>query len=234
MKTPWYVLYIEQITSSFALMQWVGAALCFLLYGLNQTDISNLSLGILLIFIIFLTGTITFVQNAKSDSIMEGFKNFIPQTTKVFRNGKQQQIPSEKLVPGDIVEIKMGDRVPADLRILQSDEMKVDNSSLTGESDQLIRTNYCTDPEKILETKNVAFFGTLCTSGKGKGVVFNIGKKTVIGQIANLAEQAQPGETPLRKEIHRFVVLISFVAIGFGLSLFGIGFAIGYDVTSNV
>lgn len=112
--------------------------------------------------------------------------------------------------------------------------MKVDNSSLTGESDQLIRTNYCTDPEKILETKNVAFFGTLCTSGKGKGVVFNIGKKTVIGQIANLAEQAQPGETPIRKEINRFVVMISFIAIGFGLCLFGIGFAIGYDVTSNV
>lgn len=110
--------------------------------------------------------------------------------SKVYRGGKQQLIQATKIVPGDVIEIKMGDRIPADIWIISSDEMKVDNSSLTGESEQLLRTIYCTDQDKILETKNVAFFGTLCTSGKGKGVVFNIGEKTIIGQIANLAEMA--------------------------------------------
>lgn len=80
----------------------------------------------------------------------------------------------------------------------------------------------------------MAFFGTLCTSGKGTGVVFNIGEKTIIGQIANLAELAKPGDTPIRKEINRFVIMISFIAIGLGLFLFAIGFAIGYEVISNI
>lgn len=75
----------------------------------------------------------------------------------------------------------MGDRIPADIRIISCDEMWVDNSSLTGETEPLIWSSECTDPDKILETKNVAFFGTLCTNGYGKGIVFNIGENTIIG-----------------------------------------------------
>ena len=112
---------------------------------------------------------------------MEGFKNFIPPQCKVIREGKVDQIQAAKLVVGDLVEVKLGDKIPADIRIVSSDEMKVDNSSLTGESEALLRTPQCTDPEKILETKNVAFFGTLCTNGKGRGIVFNIGDNTIIG-----------------------------------------------------
>lgn len=70
---------------------------------------------------------------------MEGFKNFIPPMCKAVRNGKIELIPAAKLVPGDLIEVKMGDRIPADIRITSSDEMKVDNSSLTGESEPLIR-----------------------------------------------------------------------------------------------
>ena len=70
---------------------------------------------------------------------MEGFKNFIPPKCKVVRDGELKLIGAEKLVPGDLIEVKMGDRIPADIRIVSSDEMKVDNSSLTGESEPLIR-----------------------------------------------------------------------------------------------
>jgi len=129
---------------------------------------------------------------------MEGFKSFIPPKCKTLRNGKIELIPAEKLVTGDIVEVKSGDRIPADIRIISSDEMKVDNSSLTGESEPLLRKIECTDPEKILETANVAFFGTLCNNGKGRGVVFNIGDDTIIGKIAGLADTAEAGDTPLR------------------------------------
>jgi len=112
---------------------------------------------------------------------MEGFKNFIPPQCKVIREGKTELIPAAKLVVGDLIEVRMGDRIPADIRITSSDEMKVDNSSLTGESDPLIRKIECTNPDQILETKNVAFFGTLCNNGKGRGLVFNIGDNTIIG-----------------------------------------------------
>jgi sodium/potassium-transporting ATPase subunit alpha len=112
---------------------------------------------------------------------MDGFKNFIPPMCKCLRDGKLELIPAKKLVRGDIIEVKLGDRIPADIRILSCEDMKVDNSSLTGESEPQIRSNICTDPEKILETKNIAFFGTLCTNGQGRGVVFNIGDSTIIG-----------------------------------------------------
>ena len=93
---------------------------------------------------------------------------------------------AQDLVPGDLVRVKEGDNIPADIRIVECYEMKVNNSSLTGESEDLIRK-----PEKTsdnpFETKNLAFFGTRCTAGTCVGVVFETGDWTVIGQIANLA-----------------------------------------------
>ena len=78
---------------------------------------------------------------------MEGFKNFIPPKCKVVREGKTELVDAAKIVVGDLIEVRMGDRIPADIRIVSSDEMKVDNSSLTGESDPLIRKVECTNPE---------------------------------------------------------------------------------------
>ena len=71
---------------------------------------------------------------------MEGFKNFIPPQCKVIREGRVDVIPAAKIVVGDLIEVKLGDKIPADIRIISSDEMKVDNSSLTGESEALLRT----------------------------------------------------------------------------------------------
>lgn len=126
--------------------------------------------------------------------------------------------------------MKLGDRIPADIRIVTSDEMKVDNSSLTGESEPLLRKRECTDPEKILETDNVAFFGTLCNNGKGRGIVFNIGDNTIIGKIAGLAETAEAGDTPLRKELDRFIKLITVIALVMGVVFFCCGFILKYGV----
>ena len=96
----------------------------------------------------------------------------IPQQCIVLREGVEKQIMASKIVPGDVVKVKMGDKIPADLRIVQSREMKVDNSCLTGESEPLLRTVECTSPDAVLETKNLAFFGTLCREGSGIGIVF--------------------------------------------------------------
>lgn len=77
--------------------------------------------------------------------------------------------------------VKMGDKIPADIRILSCQEMKVDNSCLTGEVDPLLRKVECTNKENPLETANLAFFGTLCKEGRGKGIVVRIGDNTVLG-----------------------------------------------------
>lgn len=97
----------------------------------------------------------------------------------VRRNGEKIQIATEKLVVGDIVEIKGGDRIPADIRIIQAMGLKVDNSSLTGESEPQSRSPECTN-ENPLETRNIAFFSTNAVEGAGVGVVINTGDRTVI------------------------------------------------------
>ena len=111
---------------------------------------------------------------------MAQFKNFLPPIAIVWRNGEKSEINATLLVPGDIVEVPSGLSVPADIVVIKSTDMKVNNSSLTGESEELLR-----DPKEkaqnIFESNNVAFFGTTCTSGNGTGIVFKTGDDTVIG-----------------------------------------------------
>src|SRR3990167_3601616 len=228
------MLLLHELTSAFALLLWAGAILCFIAYGLDSSDPSNLYLGIVLAIVVMITGLVTYFQNSSSESIMEGFKNFIPQKCTVIRDGTPQSVFASKIVKGDIVLLETGGRVPADLRIIESKDLRVDNSSLTGESDPLLRSPECTEPEKILETKNVAFFGTMIKEGRGKGMVFNIGDKTVIGQIANLADSASVGETPLRKELNRFISIITVIALILGILFFCLGFVLRYTVIQNL
>src|SRR5689334_15978372 len=112
--------------------------------------------------------------------------------------------------------------------------MRVDNSSLTGESDPLLRTVKCTNENNPLETSNLAFFGTLCKEGVARGIVINIGDQTIIGQIANLATSAGHTESTLSIEMTRFVKIIATIAIGTGVFFFCMGFVLGYPPVVNI
>ncbi len=126
-----------------------------------------------------------------------------------------------------MVEVKGGDRIPADIRVIQAHGFKVDNSSLTGESEPQSRSPECTN-DNPLETKNVAFFSTNCVEGSGRGIVVNTGDRTVMGRIANLASGLEMGDTPIAKEIAHFIHLITGVAVFLGVSFFIIAFVLGY------
>ena len=132
------------------------------------------------------------------------------------------------LVPGDLIYVKAGDKIPADIRIIKSNEMRVDNSSLTGESKMLLRSDKCTAPKNALDTENLAFFGTICKEGSGKGIIINTGDNTIIGQIANLAASANAAETPLKKELDRFIKIISIISIIMGIFFFMMGILLNY------
>lgn len=103
-KTPAWILFLKEITNWFAIMLWVGSILCMVTYIVQPTgNLPNLVLGFVLIFVVLLTGVITFMQGAKSAALMEGFKNMLPSACKVYRDGKVTQIPAEKLVRGDVI-----------------------------------------------------------------------------------------------------------------------------------
>lgn len=220
-KTPAWIRFLKELTNWFAIMLWIGSILCIITYIIQPYgNLPNLVLGFVLIGVILITGIITFAQAAQSEALMEGFKNMLPSVCKVLRDGKITQLPAEKLVRGDIVEVISGEKIPADLRIIKSTEMKVDNSALTGEVEPLLRSPECTHPDEPFETKNIAFFGTLCREGRGRGIVIQIGGKTVMGQIADLAATGGNQKSPLRIELDRFVLIITVIAITLGVVFF--------------
>lgn len=164
---------------------------------------------------------------------MAAFSNFIPKECLVCRDGKWNTIEARLLVPGDLVKVQGGDNIPADMILLEANEMKVNNASLTGESEDLLRV-VDSKNTNIFESANVAFFGTACTTGTGLGIVFKTGDNTVIGRIAGLASSADVHETTLAIEIQRFVKLISAVAITIGVVFFLFGVFYGYKIVTNL
>merc|ERR1712127_851505 len=232
--TPEWIKFCRCLFSGFALLLWFGAILCFLAYGIQASAYEeppddNLYLGVVLSVVVTVTGVFSYYQESKSAKIMEGFKNLVPQYALVRRNGGEKlTIKADTLTLGDIVEIKFGDRCPADLRVIESRGFKVDNSSLTGESEPQSRSPEFTH-ENPLETKNLAFFSTNAVEGTCVGMVVNIGDNTVMGRIAGLASGLEGGQTPIAKEIEHFIHIITGVAVFLGVSFFIIAFILGYN-----
>lgn len=159
---------------------------------------------------------------------MDSFKNLVPQYATVIREGEINTISAENLVVGDIVDVKFGDRVPADIRILEARSLKVDNSSLTGESEPQIRTTEFTH-DNPLETRNLAFFSTNVVEGTCRGVVIATGDETVMGRIANLTAGLDEIQSPISKEIQHFIRIITIFAVTLGAIFFVIALMLGYD-----
>jgi len=232
--TPEWVKFCKCLFSGFAMLLWFGAILCFIAYSIQASAYEeppddNLYLGIVLSAVVTVTGVFSYYQESKSAKIMEGFKNLVPQKAMVRRNnGKREEIDAVNLTLGDIVDIKFGDRCPADLRVLECRGFKVDNSSLTGESEPQARSPDFTH-ENPLETKNLAFFSTNAVEGTAVGMVVNIGDNTVMGRIAGLASGLGSGQTPIAKEIEHFIHIITAVAVFLGVTFFIIAFILGYN-----
>jgi len=230
--TPEWVKFCKQLFGGFSMLLWIGAVLCFFAYGIRTVREEDpgqdeLYLGIVLAVVVIITGCFSYYQEAKSSKIMESFKKMIPQEATILRDGTKITINAEQCVIGDIVFVKFGDRVPADLRIIESHGLKVDNSSLTGESEPQSRSNECSS-ENPLETKNLAFFSTNAVEGTAVGVVINIGDNTVMGRIANLASGLGAGKTPIALELEHFIHIITGVAVFLGVSFLIISIAMSY------
>ena len=142
--------------------------------------------AVVLIGVILLTSLFSYLQSASSAKVIESFKKMVPLQTKVVRNGRLMDIDVANLTVGDLVEINLGEKIPADIRIIESAGLKVDNSSLTGETDPISKGPQMTD-ESPLETKNLAFYLTSVITGRGRGIVIKTGDNTMIGRIASLA-----------------------------------------------
>ncbi|CAL8316907.1 unnamed protein product [Gadus morhua 'NCC'] len=191
--TPEWVKFCRQLFGGFSVLLWIGAILCFLAYSIqvateDEPVNDNLYLGVVLSAVVIITGCFSYYQEAKSSRIMDSFKNMVPQQALVIRDGEKMQINAEQVVKGDLVEIKGGDRTPADLRVISASGCKVDNSSLTGESEPQSRSPEFTH-DNPLETRNICFFSTNCVEGLG----FDKSSSTwaALSRVAGLCNRAE-------------------------------------------
>jgi sodium/potassium-transporting ATPase subunit alpha len=240
-KKPLICVFFGHLTGFFSLLLWGAAALCFIAYILdyNNDPINvqpqNLYLGVVLSIVTLVTGLFSFYQDYGAQKAMEGFANFLPRITIAKRGGNDwKEVPSESLVPGDIIKIETGDKIPADIRLIEAASFKVDNSSLTGENLPQKRDTEISKKEEPLEATNLAFYGTNCAVGTAVGFVIRTGDRTVIGGIAKLTTSTDNLRTPIAIEIDHFIHIVSGVALFLGVTFLIIGLAKGFPIVQTM
>ena len=178
--------------------------------------------------VVFINAIVGFLQEAKAEKAIAALAKMVATETTVRRDGSKRRVHSERLVPGDIVLLQSGDRVPADLRLLQVRNLHADESALTGESLPAAKDSAPLSLETILtDRKNLAFAGTLITSGQAEGVVFAIGDQTETGRIGQLIAGAVELATPLTKKIAQFSQRVLWVILVLAAGTFALGVARG-------
>ena len=178
--------------------------------------------------VVFINAVVGFLQEAKAQKAIASLSSMVATETTVRRDARKQRVHSEQLVPGDVVLLQSGDRVPADLRLIEVRSLQVDESALTGES---VPVQKAPDPlahDTVLgDRTNLAFTGTLVTAGQGEGVVWATGDQTETGHIARLISEAVDLSTPLTKKIAQFSRLLLWAILALAAATFAIGAARG-------
>ena len=202
-----YILLLAVVVTAF-LGEWVDASVIF---------------GVVII-----NAIVGFLQEAKAEKAIEALAHLVTTEATVYRDGRKLRVHSTELVPGDIVLLQSGDRVPADLRLCQVRNLHVDESALTGESLPVAKHTEPLAPDTILaERKNLVYAGALVTSGQSEGVVFAIGDRTETGRISRLISSAVELSTPLTKKIAQFSRLTLWVILSLAAATFALGVARG-------
>lgn len=181
--------------------------------------------SIIIIAIVILNAIMGVVQEAKAEKSIEALKQMTPQLAKVIREGKVQEIGSEELVKGDIIMLEAGNYVPADCRLLESYNLKIEESSLTGETipSEKEANCICGQDSPLGDQKNVAFMASIVVNGHGKAVVTKTGMNTAVGKIAGMIIEEESPETPIQKKLGQVGKILGLVCLAICAIIFLIG-----------
>ncbi|HSJ91047.1 MAG TPA: cation-transporting P-type ATPase [Ilumatobacter sp.] len=212
---------IGHFTHLMALLLWAGAVVA-LLAGLPE-----LSVAIVLVNVI--NGVFSFFQEYKAEQAIDALRKLLPVEARVLRDGVEARVDATELVPGDVLLLDEGDRISADARVVEHSELRVDQSSLTGET---MPVRKAADPVASLaanraETANLVFAGTSVSSGRGKAVVIRTGMETEFGRIATLTQELHAAPSPLQAELATLTKVISAVAVGVGVLVGSVTLGLG-------
>ena len=209
--SSWFRKTITYLFGGFGSILFVAAILVFIAWkplGEPAPAIANLALAIVLALVWVIQAAFSFWQDFSSSRVMASITGMLPDQCIVLRDGKMINVDGREIVPGDLLRITLGNRLPADVRFVEvSPDARFDRSILTGETVPLLGSVVSTD-DNYLETACIGLAGTHCVSGNAWGLVVETGDRTVFGRIAKLTSAPKAGLTPLQKEILIFVAII--------------------------
>ncbi|WP_218131341.1 cation-transporting P-type ATPase [Nocardioides sp. YR527] len=211
-RRPWWRLLVSQLTHFFALLLW-GAAALALLAGMP-------TLAVAIAVIVLLNGVFAYAQEHRADRAAQKLGSLMPASTRILRDGRMQEVSAAQVVPGDVVLLEAGDRVPADGTLLRSEEVAADESMLTGESVPV---------HKPVGTEIRA--ATFLVQGSGRALVTATGARTEVASVAGLISSARRPPSPLDRELDRLVRIIAAVALTVGVVLGVISLLLGGTAT---
>lgn len=194
--------------------------------------LGEISDALIILLVIIINAVIGVVQESKAEKALDALKELSTPKALVKRDGSLKEILSEDIVPGDIVIIDAGRYIPGDLRLIDTANLKIEESAFTGESVPSEKdASFLPDKEiPIGDQNNMAFMSTLATYGRGVGVVVGTGMNTEIGKIAKMIEQEENDETPLQKKLSELGKILGFLAVGICILIFIISFFQGRDL----
>ncbi len=213
-KTPLVVKLLSNFTHLMALLLWVAGVMAFIA-GMPQ-------LGIAVWMVNLINGAFSFWQEFRAERATDALKKMLPSYVRVFRDAAEQRLLAEELVPGDIILLNEGDSISADCRLVESAELRTDQSTLTGESRPVSKSVFQAAEENrtFTEMPNLVFAGTHVASGTGKAVVFATGMDTEFGKIATLTQSMEQQLSPLQKEMEVVTRNVTIIALLMGVVFF--------------
>lgn len=193
--------------------------------------IGNYRDALVMLAIVFINVVIGFFQEFKAEKIMASLKKLVQSPAKVYRDGEITELAQQKLVPGDIISLEEGDKVPADLRIIESYNLRTNDVALTGESmPQEKHSNQINEEASLGDRSNMAYMGTNVASGSATGVVTATGTETEMGKIASLTQEEERSQSPLQQELSVVANRLAIFALIIGILLFGVSIYRGLDL----
>jgi Ca2+-transporting ATPase len=222
-----WTLFFRQINNPLIYVL-IGSSLLAVVMG-KITD------GFVVFGVVIINALIGFIQEYRSSKEIAALKKMVPDTATVIRDGHPQTVQSSKLVPGDIIVLQSGDKIPADIRLFEVRSLRVIEAALTGESVPSEKTDDTISEEVSLgDRKNLAFSGTAVASGTARGVVTQTGTATELGKINTMLIGTQSPETPLTRSIARVAKYLTVAIVLVGAILFGIALLRGYPVADAI
>lgn len=215
-STPKWLIFLKQFNNVIIYILIMAALLTLLMRHYSDATVIGL--------VVIINALIGYFQEINASNALEKIKNMLSVEATVIRNGNRFDIPSRNLVPGDLVYLEAGDKVPADLRIMDADNLRIQESSLTGESDSVLKSNASVAIETPLaERVNMAYATTAVTNGSATGIVTATGLKTEIGLISQSVSDVKDNKSPLTKELDTLGRGISWFIIGVAVITFVLG-----------